>query len=192
MDTLFLVSNIVLWVFVLFNFILTLALIRRGTAGAGPNAATRPNGLPAGEEAPPFTAETLAGEAVTLSTFAGRNVAFIFFGLDCGPCLEALPDYEALYPQARQKGTDIILVSTDTSEHTRAFVEEHQVQCPMLVADKAFMTDYKIRGTPSYTLVDPVGKIVSAGPTSRNVKGWRELVSSWEAAELQLAEAHSS
>jgi peroxiredoxin len=149
MDMVLLFSNIILWVIVLFNFILTLALIRRGTTAEARKA---PQGLLAGEEAPAFSAKTLAGEEVGLSTFAGRNVAFIFFGLNCEPCMEALPDYEALYPKAKRRGTEIILVATDTNELARTFVEEHQVQLPMVVADKSFMTDYKLRGTPSYTV----------------------------------------
>ncbi len=181
MESILIFSNVALWVFVLFNFILTLALIQR--LGSGPVSAATQQGLPAGEQAPPFTAETLAGEQITLSSFAGRNVAFILFGLDCAPCLEALPDYEALSPKAKRKGTEIVLVSLNTLENTRAFADEHKVQCPVIIGNKSFMTDYKARGTPFYTLVDGQGKVISSGPPSRNVKGWRELASSWEAVE---------
>ena len=116
-ETVLIGSVALLWVLVLFNLVLTLGLVRRANANAGPQPMEE-EGLEAGERAPDFTAETLDGEAVTLATYAGRDVAFLFMSPFCGPCREKLPRHRgpgseraaggdgAGLRQQRQRGRD--------------------------------------------------------------------------------------
>lgn len=176
------VSSILLWIVVVCNLILTLALVRRSNGRSGRSLPKE--GLQEGEQAPDFTAETLNGEMATLATYAQREVAFVFVEPACGPCRESLPSYEALGPKASHSGVDLVLVSVADAERTRSFVEELNIQLPVLVApceSNSFMIDYKLSSTPSYCLINGRSKIESTGYPSLQWGKWKELAKAWEA-----------
>lgn len=179
------VSSVALWALLLFNLLLTLALVRRVNIGA--RAATdRPSeGLAPGRPAPSFVAETLLGEPVTLADYAGRAVVFLFIGTHCPPCRSALPGYEALGAKAALAGVEFVLVSVDEAVQTRAFVAELGIRLPVIVAphrSNPFAQEYDSLATPSYCLIDAHGTVQSAGYPSLDWGKWKALAESWEAA----------
>lgn len=148
MEQALVLSSVLLWILVLCNLVLTLALIRRANVNSLPK-----EGLKEGQPAPDFTAETLNGQKITLATYAQREVAFVFIEPTCGPCREALPSYEVLGPKAAQSGVDLVLVSMAHAEQTQRFVNEFDIQLPVLVAPResnTFMQGYKLSTAPSY------------------------------------------
>ena len=178
-------SSVMLWILVLCNLILTLALVRRVNSGS-----PSPKGLKEGQPAPNFTAENLRGEIVTLATYAQREVVFIFVEPTCGPCREALPSYEAWGPKALQSGVDLVLVSTADAERTHRFVDEFRIKLPVLVAPRdsnPFVNDYQVSGTPSYCLIDKHGKVQSTGSPNLRFGKWRALAEAWEADVVHSA-----
>lgn len=182
-----LVSSVLLWVVVAFNLLLTLALVRRLNATSRQDSRgvgeAHPAGLKPGQQAPDFTAQTLQGEPVTLDTYAGQGVAFIFFSTNCNPCKEALPRLEALRPGAQRAGVELVVVSTQEASKTQAFVDEMHVRLPVLVAPhpaNPFMKDYNLNATPSYSLVDAAGIVQSAGHLSFQSGEWKALSEQWE------------
>jgi peroxiredoxin len=182
MEGLVVASIVLLWVVVIFNLFLTLALVRRLNTPSG--SQTEEEGLKAGEPAPDFAAETLQGESVKLATYAGHPTAFVFVSPQCGPCREAMPSYEALGRKASASGSGLILVSIADRAETRTFVDEFHITLPVLVApdgSNPFMKDYKVTGTPNYCLVDARGIVQSGGYPSLEWGGWKELARSWEA-----------
>lgn len=177
------VSSILLWVVVLFNLLLTLALVRKINRPSYPEG-----GLKRGTPAPEFTAETLSGEKVNLATYGGRSVAFIFVSPHCNPCRSSMPSYEALYLKAKEAGVDLVLVSTGEAAETHAFVDEFKTHLPVLVAPQpsnSFMNDYKATGTPAYCLLDEKGKVISSGYPSRDMGPWKELADAWEKGRVR-------
>ena len=74
MDTILLVSSWLLWVIVLINFFLTLALIRRINMKPGDHLESFET-LEIGQKAPDFVGESLTGEQVKLADYAGRALA---------------------------------------------------------------------------------------------------------------------
>lgn len=176
MDTVLVTSSLGLWIVVTFNLLLTIALIRERNA-------RKPQSLKAGQRAPHFTAESLDGDRFTLSSYTGRAVAFLFVGAHCSACREALPRYNKLYPNALKAGVQLVLVSVDDIDETRAFVEESIVDVPVLIAPHGhnpFMKDYKIAGTPSYCLISAEGVVQSSGFAIANSSEWKALTDSWE------------
>ena len=172
-------SVIVLWAVVLCNLVLTLALIRKINAGSS----SKPTGLAKGQQAPDFRAERLSGENVTLATYAGREVAFVFVSPECGPCDEALPSYKAASIIATHADIDFVLVSTADAELTRRYIEEKAITLPMLVAPQRsnpFMEAYHLSGTPSYCVIDAQGKVQVSGFAIINLRPWQTLVDSWK------------
>jgi peroxiredoxin len=192
MEPVWIVSTVVLWLVVLANLLLTLALVRRMNANSA-SAGTdhQPHvGLKKGDTAPDFKAHTLLGEPVTLASYTSKHepVALLVIGPDCGPCRESLPRYQALYPKALRAGTQLVLVSIGDAASTQVLVEEFKITMPILVAtqtENSFFNDYKLRGTPSYYLLDGQGKVQSGGYPNFNGGDWKQLVESWEAPNLQ-------
>jgi peroxiredoxin len=177
-ELLLLISSILLWLAVGFNLLLTVALIRRQQ-----RAAKRPELLPAGAEAPPFTAETTAGEKVTLADFNGAGeLALVFVSPTCTPCLQKIPFFNNLYPAARRAGVELILVSDSDRKAARSFVTEHEVTLPVIAAPRPanpFLEQYKITGTPTYYLLDRERKVKASGFLDGE---WHELTAKWIAA----------
>jgi len=177
MEPIWALSIILLWILVLLNLLLTLGLVRRMNT-----VFPRRDLLKAGQPAPDFKAETLKGEAVTLATYAGRSVAFVFVSHDCQPCRTELPGLEALRPTAEQNAIALILVSDADAETTQKFMDEIHVSLPVLVAPRGsntFFSSYKVRGTPSYCLIGPDGKVRAADV---GLMDFEELLSSRHAS----------
>lgn len=176
MEQLLIANSVLIWVFVLFNFLLTLALIRRV------NAQTK-KGLKVGQLAPPFKAVTLEGDTVTLENFAGRSTVFFFISPTCSPCREKLPSLEALLPAARRVGVDFVLVSDKGVEETRAFLDQLNVHMLTLIApfdSNPFSRDYRITETPSYCMIDRLGRVASVGYPGQESSEWRVLAQKWD------------
>jgi peroxiredoxin len=192
LDPILLLNIVLLWVAVLVNLLLTVAVIRRlnttGTSRA--KTVSEPHvGAKVGEHAPTFSAHTLTGEPVTLATYAGRSVAFIMIGPSCVPCREALPRYESLRAKAAQSGVDFVLVSTGNREDTLALVDEFNLATPIILAPQPanpFMSDFKVRGTPAYVLIDSAGIVRSAGFPDFERGEWQSMVQSWESVTPRL------
>jgi methylamine dehydrogenase accessory protein MauD len=193
MDIILIPSVILLWVIVLFNLLLTFALVRR-LNNIRPNDAksqiSRTDlGLATGEFAPDFTAPTLSGETVTRSTYAGRKVAFVFISAHCTPCHELLLQIESLTHSAVQAGVQVVLVSSNKQKETRTFFEQKKISFPVLVVPSeanTFLTDYRYPGTPAYCFVNADGKVHAVGIVSIMGTVWKEL-DAWIKQEVVVA-----
>lgn len=186
MESIFILSSILLWVLVLLNLVLTLALVRKMNSDSSSSSASTPepdSGLEKGTSAPNFVAQNLRGETVTLAAYAGRSVALVFVGPSCGPCRDSLPRYDALYSQALSHGTELVLVSSGDKEATGAMAGEFNLQMPVLIApqsDNRFLEDYKITSTPNYCLISSDGTVESSGSPNFKRGEWKALAQSWE------------
>ncbi len=183
LQSLLIMSVILLWIILLFNLALTLGIARRlNTMSLPGHDLMAENRLQPGDPAPAFTAETLDGEQVSLETYAGQMVAFHFLSSHCEPCREVLPDLLALAPLASQAGVQFVFVILEDVQNTRAFVEEYQIPSPVIVAPRPendytkpnkFAEVYKSTSTPSYCLIDEEGLVLSAGhPRIGDWKKW--------------------
>jgi signal peptidase I len=122
-------------------------------------------GLLAGQDAPPFAAQTLHDEVVTLDNYKGRAVIFLFIA-PSDHCRQVIPIYAALAPKAAEVGITMVFVSSTGIQPTRPFVEELHISLPVLIAPRAsnsFLREYNISGTPAYCSVNEQGRIQSAG-----------------------------
>jgi peroxiredoxin len=184
LETVFVVSSILLWLVVLLNLLLTLALVRRVNAHGVNTVGVSEIGPSIGEQAPAFSAQTLEGAPVTLESYTrrGRATVLLFISAGCQPCRELLASLEDLLPGAQQTGTDLILVSSDGREKIHALLTELQLDIPVLLAPRdsnPFFTDYHITGTPSYCVIDEDGTIQSAGHPWPSFGAWKALTTTW-------------
>jgi len=162
-------SSILLWIVLLANLMLTVALIRRfnqlSLQMADLSGASE--GLAPGTLAPHFEAETLAGETVTLTDYARQAVSFIFFSPHCEPCLEKLAELKTLAPRAKAAGLEMVLVDTESNRReAETFVQENDVTLPVLLApfgSNPFAQDYKAMGTPFFCQINQDSEVEASG-----------------------------
>jgi methylamine dehydrogenase accessory protein MauD len=173
-----LISSLLLWVVVLLNLVLTLALIRRVNASPG-QSLTVETGPTIREKAPDFSATTLDGETVTLSRYAGKATTFVFVAPYCQPCHELLPSLKTLTPQA---DAELVLVSDGSLKETQEMIREKDIQLPVLIApreENPFLGMYNISMTPSYCSLDEQGVVLSAGHPGSANRQWQRLTAQW-------------
>jgi peroxiredoxin len=128
-----------------------------------------------GQPAPPFEARNMAGETVTLDSFKGRDVAFLFLSPGCKPCVEKLPALNDYYRQGTANGMEMVVVNVDHHVAPEMFAQQHAVQLPILWAPQIsnpFAHDYDAYSVPSFCLVDANQKIRAAGHL--DARYWQE------------------
>ncbi len=109
-------------------------------AVSGPSSGASPK---IGSPAPDFTATTLDGKAVSLSSYLGHPVWLSFGASSCVPCKSEAPDLEAAYKKFKDKGVIVLAI----------FIRE----------DSAMVRDYSDRvGLTFSKLMDPDSRVASA------------------------------
>lgn len=187
METALIISSILLWLVVIWNVLLTLALVRKS------KSANAPTGLKAGQKAPEFSAQMLDGEQVSLATYSGRKVAFLFSLNWCGHCRKEAPIWDTLASKAAQAGVELVLANYGSVKATRAFVKKlcpHLSALAVTRANSSFFKDYNVNSTPAYCLIDEQGIVQAAGSQDKDSGEWERLIESWnQLPTSQLSEA---
>lgn len=181
METFLLVNSVLVWIVVLANLALTLALVRRVNAFPG-SLAGMDSGLPIGTPAPDFSLQTLTGQTVTLANFTSRSTTFVFVDPHCQPCHALLPSLKTLAQGACAAGTPLVLVSDGGKPETEEMMQVLEGQVEVLLAPRlehTLFTDYHINMTPSYCSLDEKGVITGTGSPDRSDAGWQHLLTTW-------------
>jgi cytochrome c biogenesis protein CcmG/thiol:disulfide interchange protein DsbE len=96
-----------------------------------------------GKPAPEFTLKDLDNNEVSLGDFAGQVLIVDFWATWCGPCIEEMPTFAALHRQYKDKGFNIIAISTDDSaDKVRRYADKEELNFPLLMADDKVKEDY--------------------------------------------------
>jgi peroxiredoxin len=128
-----------------------------------------------GQPAPPFEAQNMDGEIVTLDSFKGRDVAFLFLSPSCKPCVEKIAALNDYYRQGTANGMEMVIVNVDHHIAPETFVQQHAVELPVLWAPQIsnpFAHNYDAYSVPSFCLVDAKQKIRAVG--HRDSRYWQE------------------
>ncbi len=179
MQQLFTVSLILLWMLVLLNLLLTLAIIRKINTPLH-----SVGGLKNGTKAPDFFANTIKGEAYTLNSFRGRSAVLVFISSHCQPCRDLLSIIEDINLKAKHANVEIVLVMMIGSvTDAQNIIDEYKLTLPLLIAPQesnSFTQNYNIFSTPSYCFLNQEHIVVSSGIPSMEARDWSKLVKSWE------------
>jgi len=185
-ETILVINLAVLWIVVLFDLILTLAVVKQVNAipQPAPGRDFEAEKLQKGEQAPEFTATSLGGEKVSLADYAGQKLVALFVSPTCTPCREKMRLINSSYPGSHNTHEKLIVVSVDEAAATQKFVDELQFDAPVpvLVApreDNSFADAYKVIGTPWFYIIDEQGKVEAGGPINQH---WEALTAQWAAA----------
>jgi peroxiredoxin len=178
----FTISYIVLWLLVLFQLLLTFALIRRIDTQAKTLSEGVASGLTLGTQVPDFTAHTLAGEPITLADQTGKTTVYVVVSPDCKPCKQLLPSINNLGNSRKPPNHQMMIVSLGDKARTEELVTELQLDLPMAIApreENSFMVDFKLQGTPTFLLVDAQGKLRASGYPSDDSPEWKKATDLW-------------
>ena len=134
-------------------------------------------GLPnlRGKVAPNFTLRTTEGKKLSLSDYKGKAVLINFWATWCAPCKIEMPWFVALHSQYAPQGFEILGVSEDDANVTRAqiakFGQQQSINYPLLMGDDAVSHKYGgVEFLPTSYFVGRNGKVVAetAGLVSKD------------------------
>ncbi len=126
-------------------------------------------GLSVKQVAPPFTAQTLSGETVTLDHFSGRATLFLFL------TPRTISTCAAQAAQLTAAGIALVVVSAAVPEVTRAWIRHLPRSILILVApptSNPFLDDYHIFGTPAFCFINEHSKVEAAGLIGPTMEAW--------------------
>lgn len=123
--------------------------------------------------APAFRLADASGRGMPLSEFRGRVVLLNFWATECGGCRAELPYFIAFNHEYRSRGLRTLGVSeelfyddklrgpAEAWARINAFVKEHGIEYPVLMADDALNKTYRIDSMPATYLIDRKGRIAA-------------------------------
>lgn len=135
----------------------------------------------AGDQAPDFKLTQINDnnelETVQLSDFEGQGVMLNFWATWCEPCEEEMPYMQALYPEYKDKGVEIIAVSLDSTELVvDRFIDRYDLTFPTPHDTSGEVRDlYKVGPIPSTFFITPDGEIseiVNGALTLERLEGY--------------------
>jgi len=123
-----------------------------------------PDGLAPGDTAPDIAGPSLSGPAVRLSDLAGRVVLVDFWASFCGPCIQAMPELNAIRSELHRLGWqdqfEILGVGVDDNmEKAEAFLRRVPVDYPV-ISDMLGIASrrYGVWRLPASYLIDVDGR----------------------------------
>jgi len=122
---------------------------------------------PPADEGLNFSAPTLDGKKIDLSTYRGHPVIVDFWATWCGPCRRQIPELVSLYKRYnKSRGLVIIgiscdLIQGDGVKAVAPFVEEFRINYPIAMANEQLVDKMGVEAIPTTLFLGPKGELVS-------------------------------
>lgn len=115
-----------------------------------------------------FTLLDPEGNEHKLSDYRGKTVIIDFWATWCGPCLQVMPDLQAIHQKYKDKGVVVMGVNAWENGDPKALMDARGWDYLLLLNGDQVAADYQVSGIPTMVIVDPNGMIiqrkVGAGP----------------------------
>lgn len=108
-----------------------------------------------------FQLAAIDGRKIKLSDLKGKVVIINFWATSCGPCISEMPHLVKVYEQYRERGVEILAISTDPEADRPGvvpFAKEHKLNFPVLY-DEGAEKAYQVFGIPTTLFIDKQGQI---------------------------------
>lgn len=107
---------------------------------------------------PRYTAEAI--DSISLQQFAGKIVLLDFWFKSCGPCMQAMPHYNALQQKFGKDGFRLITINIeDGVDDMKFFYNKYRPNYHMLFGGQALFDKLGLSGCPSSILLDKNTKV---------------------------------
>jgi len=118
--------------------------------------------LPAGDRvaAPAFELTDLQGRPWSLDTLEGKPAVLYFFAPWCGVCAASSPQLR-WFDRWQGDEVQVVLVGLDWSSPAELaeYAARRELRLPVLAAGPQTAADYRIRGYPTYYVLDAEGRV---------------------------------
>jgi hypothetical protein len=162
MPDVFAVSYVALWVFVLLQALIVLALTRAFAEMRGASA-DRPTLK--GRRAPQFSAVDLSGNPVSMEGMVGRAMALLFVSPTCASCRVTLAELRGI---TSDRSRDLAVVCEGEEAECRGLAADYQLTHPMVADTNGELKRlFGVTGTPMAVRVSADGVIESYGEPAR-------------------------
>jgi peroxiredoxin len=108
-----------------------------------------------------FQLAAIDGRKIKLSDLKGKVVIVNFWATSCGPCVSEMPHLVKVYERYRDRGVEILAISTDREvDRSRVvpFAKQYQLNFPVLY-DEGAEKAYQVYGIPTTLFIDKQGSI---------------------------------
>ncbi|MDO8568449.1 MAG: TlpA disulfide reductase family protein [Dehalococcoidales bacterium] len=126
-------------------------------------ASAQEEGYSAGNLAPGFGLQNLAGETVSLNDFRGRPVLINFWASWCPPCRAEMPLIQQLYENKDVAGKGLAILAIDIGEKpdvVEQFIKGNGLTFPVLLDSQQIVAEkYNVGGIPTTFFIDKDGII---------------------------------
>ncbi len=114
-----------------------------------------------GKMAPDFVLQTTDGQTIHLSELRGKKVLIYFFAPWCSICHMSGGNLNALRKARSEDELAILVVglSWEHKDEIKQFQDDLELTMPVLIGSDQQMSDYKIKGFPTYFVIDEEGKV---------------------------------
>jgi peroxiredoxin len=120
---------------------------------------------------PDFSLVDAEGSLQRLSTVRGRIVLVNFWATWCPPCLDEIASLEALYQTYKDRGLEVLAVSSDKqgAQIVLPFVTQHRLSFPVLLDPSGEVTRlYGVSSLPTTYVLDREGRLVTVAVGGQN------------------------
>ena len=122
-----------------------------------------------GNISPTFVFKDIDDKPISLSDFKGKYVYIDVWATWCSPCRREIPFLKKLEEEFKGKDIAFVSISVDRLkdyDKWKKMVHDKEMKGYQLFADKSWQSDfvqaYRIKGIPTFILIDREGKIISA------------------------------
>ena len=128
--------------------------------------------------APDFALATLDGGRLDSAASSGQPAVVYFFAPWCRVCAASAPQLRWFH-RLRGDRVRLMLVALDydSPAQVAAYADTHALLMPVLLGDAATAASYRVRGYPTYYVIDAQGRVAArdVGLTTLPGLWWRTL-----------------
>lgn len=111
--------------------------------------------------APDFVLASLDRESYRLSDYRDRKTILYFFSPSCGICNASMPNLQKLHETSGGPDLQVFGVALDYTnrEQVLEFTDRHEFSFPVLLGTWREVSNYRIKGFPTYYVIDSTGRV---------------------------------